>query len=476
MGSYAECWLGDLLVASTKNDVDPGLMRLFRQSDKKMLPLESMDAPAQLKRQFDYRNEDVDLDEVGEKPELIYYVAPVFVVEDRLNVLGYTLETARQAFDEGLIGERAKVEAWKRSREQEPSELNDFLLNSYRSEQEVLSGLSVDVWVTTLKDILSGSAESPLGNAPSRVQSTEITGREWYEGPLKGTLLGYMLSHEWFGFPGPDTTAALRLTLEVYPEADHFIYDVTDLIWTESASRDDDFVGYTTDISTEEMQSMAKVIVLTEGSSDAIMLQASIRLLYPHLADYYSFMEFDAMRVGGGAGNLAHLVKAFAGAGVVNKTIALFDNDTAGQSALRGLANIDLPEHLAALTLPPLESLRAYPTIGPSGRADMDINGMAASIELYLGEDVLSDGEGLCHVQWTGYDAALQQYQGQVLDKAGIQSRFQDKLRDAATAGTALDGPEWSGLRAIFSRVFAVFHGLDRQRILESTRTFYAEE
>jgi hypothetical protein len=72
--------------------------------------------------------------------------------------------------------------------------------------------------------------------------------------------------------------------------------------------------------------------------------------------------------------------------------------------------------------LPPLDSLTAYPTIGPSGRADMDINGLAASVELYLGEDVLTDGEGLCQVQWTGYDTALRQYQGQVLDKSGIPS------------------------------------------------------
>src|SRR5674476_195812 len=111
--------------------------------------------------------------------------------------------------------------------------------------------------------------DDPSEDNRSRARSTEVAGREWFEGPLKDTLPGYMLSHEWFAFPGPDTTAALRLTLEVYPEADELIYDVTDLVWSEYASRDDDFVGYTTDISVEEMQSMAKVILLTEGSSDA---------------------------------------------------------------------------------------------------------------------------------------------------------------------------------------------------------------
>ena len=61
-----------------------------------------------------------------------------------------------------------------------------------------------------------------------------------------------------------------------------------------------------------------------------------MQLLYPHLADYFTFMDFEGARVGGGAGNLANIVKAFAGAGIVNKIIAIFDNDTAGEAAIQG--------------------------------------------------------------------------------------------------------------------------------------------
>ena len=442
-----------------------------------ILGLSSVGVPAQLKRQFESRNDDIDLEDVSENPELVYYVAPVPVIKDRLNVLGYTVDTARQAFDEGLSGRQAELDKWRKAREEEePSDTRELLLSAYASEQKVLSELSCDTWTEALREILGGTAGTRNNDRASSVRSTGITGNEWYEGPLKGTLTGYMLSHEWFAFPSPDTTAALRLTLEVGPNADRLLYDVTDLVWSEYASRDDDFVGYTSDISIEEMQSMAKVILLTEGSSDARILQSSLELLYPHLADYYSFMEFDAMRVGGGSGSLANLVKAFAGAGVVNKTIALFDNDTGGRDALRGIANLDLPQHLVVLMLPALDSLMAYPTIGPSGPADMDVNGLAGSIELYLGEDVLTNGEGQCPIQWTGYSKALRQYQGEVLDKAGIQSRFQEKLEKAARMGTSVDDPEWSGLRAIFDCVFAAFHSLDKARILEFTREYFADE
>ena len=32
------------------------------------------------------------------------------------------------------------------------------------------------------------------------------------------------------------------------------------------------------------------------------------------LADYFSFMDFEGVRIGGGAGSLVNIVKAFAGA------------------------------------------------------------------------------------------------------------------------------------------------------------------
>lgn len=64
-------------------------------------------------------------------------------------------------------------------------------------------------------------------------------------------------------------------------------------------------------------------MILTEGRSDASLLNDALHLLYPHLADYFSFMDF--AEYGGGAGQLANLVRAFSGAGIVNRVVALFD-------------------------------------------------------------------------------------------------------------------------------------------------------
>ena len=35
-----------------------------------------------------------------------------------------------------------------------------------------------------------------------------------------------------------------------------------------------------------------KVIVVTEGDTDREVLERSLRLLYPHLADYFHFFDF----------------------------------------------------------------------------------------------------------------------------------------------------------------------------------------
>jgi hypothetical protein len=222
-------------------------------------------------------------------------------------------------------------------------------------------------------------------------------------------LIGHMLSHNWYGFPGDwydfpgtDLNVALRLALEVCPEVQELVYDVTDLIRSGDIKLEQDLVEYGLSLSAEEYNSTAKIILLTEGRSDSWILQESLVLLYPHLADYYSFMDFNVARVGGGAGNLANFVKAFAGAGIINRTIALFDNDTAGAAGFMSLEKIALPPHIIVLRLPDLELLRSYPTIGPSGDLGMDVNGVAASIELYLGEDVLlGDEKQLIPVQWT---------------------------------------------------------------------------
>jgi hypothetical protein len=116
--------------------------------------------------------------------------------------------------------------------------------------------------------------------------------------------------------------------------------------------------------------------------------------------------------------------------------------------------------------LPTLSAPNKYPTIGPSGMVEMNINGMAASLELYLGADVLSDEQGcLTPIQWTGYESGVGQYQGEIMFKAKIQERFKRKLEMCRADPSFLEKADWSGLRSILSAIFEAFHQLDKKLI-----------
>lgn len=174
-------------------------------------------------------------------------------------------------------------------------------------------------------------------------------------------------------------------------------------------------------------------------------------------------MDFDSSRSAGGAANLVSIVKAFAGAGVTNRVIALFDNDTAARDALRSLESVRLPPNIGVRRYPPLESLRSYPTVGPSGLSCLDVNGLAASIELYLGEDVLrGDERELTPIHWKGFNDVLKQYQGEVSSKGQLHDRYHAKVARCRANCLEVQLYDWSGLDAILKTVFSAFDE-DRQ-------------
>jgi hypothetical protein len=437
MGSYAECWLESLYMGSTKNDFDDQLMQLFRATDKRQVRAAIKDLPRPKRQWTDHFEDD------SKEVDVVYYSAPAYVVRDRLELKGYTLATAKTAFTK-----RIRIQAeLENSLKFESAEVRDL----YKARATLLSSLDVDQWLATLLHI----KQSGLGTLESRVASEES----------EVTLLGFMLTNDWYGYSGIDLNVPLRLALEISAAEENFIYDLTDLVSSGGFDKDDDFVLMASDLTAGEHTSHSKIIILTEGSSDGWIISESMRLLYPHLSDYFTFMDFEGAHVEGGVSHLAKIVRSFAGAGIVNKVIAIFDNDTAGEEAMRTFRRIQLPGNLCVMKLPELEALRNYPTIGPSGTTVMDVNGLAASIELYLGADVLSEKGELIHVQWTGYNSNLSKYQGEVLNKDRIQMRFKEKLRVCEEHPELVKEKDWSGIHAIMSAIFSSFHAFDRDMI-----------
>ena len=87
--------------------------------------------------------------------------------------------------------------------------------------------------------------------------------------------------------------------------------------------------------------------------------------------------------------------------------------------------------------MPDIELARSYPTIGPQGVHEMNINGRAASIELFLGRHNITGQDGLLiPVVWSSYIQSVQQHQGAIRDKKAILQRF---MKDIETEGKAAD-------------------------------------
>jgi hypothetical protein len=164
---------------------------------------------------------------------------------------------------------------------------------------------------------------------------------------------------------------------------------------------------------------------------------------------YIKFFD-DEMGHEGSASSAVRTLRSFAAAGVANRVVAIFDNDTAAHQELMSLSSTRLPPGYRVVHYPDLEQARAYPTVGPQGTSVMDINGLAGSVELYLGSDVLRSPDGdLEPVRWTGYQAKIKQYQGEIKNKRAIQNAFRNKVDRARRNPAVVSRQDWSALELI---------------------------
>lgn len=431
MGTYTDFTIADFTVASSKSAVIPELMTVFRESDRKQYKRHAESGAPLLGEKLEATHAD-DVEDVVE------YSCPIAKAIERLNIMGFTLAKARRDFDTGRAYEIEKYESWN---DDDPS------LGSWADKLRFLRSLSFESYLEALKTVVSEkicsySADGQRKKLLSPVQNHIVEGTDEYL----------------FGFFAEDIRCLVRAVCEVAPPDQFVVQDISQLV-------SGGYYGPDTEVCSESIQALvaghpenSKQIILTEGSTDASILKRALDLLYPHLSEYYSFLDFESTRSPGGAGHLVSLIKAFSATGITNKVIALFDNDTAALDARRALAALNLPRNISIRAYPGLEMLRSYPTLGPSGNTNLDVNGLAASIELYLGRDVLTQDDGsLTPVQWKGYNETLGQYQGEVMRKAQLQKAFDQKADSARADSALLATGDWSGLSAIAQVIFTAF-------------------
>jgi hypothetical protein len=216
---------------------------------------------------------------------------------------------------------------------------------------------------------------------------------------------------------GQNVSSHLFSIFSVLRDDDIVEYDLTELIEGGWTSKDE-----------ASQITIEKVIILTEGKTDAEFISGSLKLLYPALHAYYHFIDFDGFKVEGGASALVKLIKAFAGANVKHSIIALFDNDTAGLMEMSKLNIKSFPLNIRVMKLPDIKFANKYPTIGPTGTKNMNINGTACGIEMYLGKGILKKDNKYIPIRWKEYSESLNKYHGALHEKDYVQKEFRKKI------------------------------------------------
>ena len=260
---------------------------------------------------------------------------------------------------------------------------------------------------------------------------------------------------EWLFIEASDERLIFRALLDACPGVKKVILDVTDLIdggWLDERARLCEAAR-----SPEAMTRpiFEPTVILGEGTSDIHVLKLSLAALYPHLADYFGFFNHAELNVDGGTTYLVKFLQAFGAARISSRMVVLFDNDTAGLEALKRAQALKLPSNIKVLRLPDIKLARKYPTVGPQGTRIVNVNGTAASVELYLGRQNLIGRDGrLFPIRWRGYVDKMKAYQGEIEGKADILRRFEKDLKQQKTPAAARKAfPE---LVAVWELVFGV--------------------
>lgn len=444
MGSFCTLLVDYFEIDSSKNWVNPEVMTIFQESDRKIYETKVSEITHSIP--FSLFNKILEDDIQGIEEEMdelttqIEYIIPITNAIERLNVLGFTLNKAKEDFNIGIGNEISRIQNFIQKTKD-----GDFQ-NTLKKELDFLKLTSFEDWIYAFKKIFNENSQD-LKNLPKPKNSTieYILNKQGYE----DLTHNYPLNMDFRFF--------LRAFLEACPKDSYLRYDLTDLINGGWFCLDDNICELSLNELVGDYPINSKTVILTEGSSDKFILEKSLELLYPHLSSYFSFMDFGLANIAGGAGNLVGNVKAFASASIENRIIALFDNDTAAHTAIRGLKKTTIPKNIKILHYPDLKLAKNYPTIGPNGISEMDINGLACSLELYFGEDILKQKDGLVPIQWKGYDESLKKYQGEILHKANLQKQFSDKLKLCKEDNSQIKKYDWEGIDLILQTIFNAF-------------------
>ncbi len=360
--------------------------------------------------------------------KFVYYKTTVGVAMKRLALMGFSLSRCQAYFEDELEKARRLTGGWLSEFLAEEHDEDDMTVREEERLRERLGQLHLldfESWRETLRELVEGENFEDTTFMNIRPGDTIQRFSRFY---------GY---HGEDSFPATiDKRIQLAVVLSTFDSEAPLVLDVSGLVESGQLGETEEVIGNGWFYRRHDIADGEPILILTEGSSDAKLLQQSLSALYPEVEDRFRFLDFGAANLAGGAPSLVAQVRAFVGAGVRIKILGIFDNDAAARDALRPLEKVKLPDNIGVMTLPELGFACNYPTVGPLGKLRGNVNGLAVSIEFFAGEDLLTRlGNGEPDpVIWGSYIAAARAYQGELSSKAAAAEALGQSLsmeRDA---------------------------------------------
>jgi hypothetical protein len=190
------------------------------------------------------------------------------------------------------------------------------------------------------------------------------------------------------------------------------------------------------------------VLIATEGTWDIAILKRALELLMPEVEDFFRFIDVTKRHPFSGTGSLVNFAEGLAAIDVHNRVVFLFDNDAEGWAAYERVRQLRLPANMRTMVLPDMEEFSDFECIGPQGVHRGDINRRAAAIECYL--DLRLKNRPPPRVLWTNFRDKEGVYQGSLEHKETYMRSFLRQKPAAIAAGTY----DISKLQAVVASAF----------------------
>lgn len=375
------------------------------------------------------------IDKDGEKKRSIKLITSVAKAKRRLEILGYSKKESKRYFEEGMEYFRHKYNG------EDEEEL-------YKDTQEYYKNIDFDKYIISLQSVFE-SEFLEIGNKDILITYLEMSTDNISKHIIEKLSKGYYLSHIFYEEIWEDEEDMINQIMDLYicllclQNEDEIILDITEVVesgWVELDKVDAFFCD-----------KIEKTIIITEGKNDIKILEGSIRILFPEYEHLFVFFDFKSYRSDGGASYLVKLLKSFSAAHIKNRIITLFDNDTAATNELLQIKGIQLLDTISIMKLPELDFCMDYPTIGRTGNNNLNINGLAVSIEMFYGDDIIKREGEYQPVIWKGYFDRIKNYQGVISEKNQINRLMEKKLKSPD-----LKNQDWSKLDMLWQSIFNI--------------------